>query len=216
MLILLLKLTTAYALAQTPAAEPLEYDLLGQTIAIDSLRSGNHDESGVNDYVFHGRVYGLLNSSEERNLAFEKRKKLEVDLGSFGATKIDALSTWKADEKTKDVKELTIEGNAVRELVARTMTELKVTEGDVAVMVELEMTEKNKRFFFLGEDTVVGKASYHIIAPTKFDVPARTNVALAITDDKGTLVKLTVRYAKPATAAAVKKSEPAPVGTGSK
>ncbi len=209
-----LKLMTAFALAQTPVAEPLEYDLLSQTIAIDALRAGNHDDSGVNDYVFHARVFGLLNSSEERNLAFEKRKKLEVDLGTFGATKIDALSTWKADEKAKDAKELTIEGNAVRELVARTMTELKVTEGDVAVMVEIEMTEKNKRFFFLGEDTMVGKTSYHIIAPTKFDVPARTNVAMTITDDKGTLVKFTVRYAKPA--AAAKKNEPVPVGTGSK
>ena len=47
MLILLLKALTALAFAQTPVEEPLEYALLGQTISVDSLRAGNHDESAV-------------------------------------------------------------------------------------------------------------------------------------------------------------------------
>src|SRR5689334_5809516 len=119
--------------ATTPApakstAEPLDYTTITHTLSIDSLRAGSHSETGTNDYDFRVTMYGLLNSSEERNLPFDQRKKIPVELGSFGDTKIDSLAIWKPDEKAKDYKELKIDGNAVRELAAKTMSEFKVLE----------------------------------------------------------------------------------------
>ncbi len=197
MLHLFLSLILPVLAADAPP-EPLDYTLLTHTVGIDSLRAGNHDASGMNDYVFVATMNGLLTTSEERNLPFDKRKKVPVDLGRFGATKIEALSTWRPDEKVHEVKELHIDGNGVRELVAKTMTELKVGEGDVCVEVEIQMLQRQKKLVVLHDDVPVAAASYFVIPPTKFDTPLRTNQALTISDDKGTLVKMGVHFEKPA------------------
>lgn len=187
--------------ARDGAAEPLDYSTISHTLSIDTLRAGSHDESGINDYFFAVTMFGLLNSSEERNLPFDQRKKVTVDLGRFGDTKIESLAIWRPDEKSKDFKELKIDGNAVRELAARTMGEFKVKEGDVAIMVEVGLYTKHKKFFFFGDEQLIAKTDYYPIPTTKFDAPLRTNQMLGITDDKGTSVKIAVRYDKPASAA---------------
>ena len=195
----LITILSSPSLAADRVTEPLDYSLLSHTIAVESLRAGNHDPSGANSYRFKATMYGRLNTAEERNLPPEKRKNLPVELGTFGDTKIDALSAWRADDKTKDVKEIRVEGNAVRELVAKVMTEFKASENEVEVEVDVEMLLRGKKFYVWGFDTPLAKTSYFIIAPTKFETPSRSNLALTITDDKGTLVKIDVRYDKQAT-----------------
>lgn len=187
------------ALAAETKPEPLDYALLTHTVGVDSLRAGNHDASGINEYVFAATMHALLNSSEERNMAFEKRKKVSTDLGHFGETKIEALSAWKADDKANDVKQVRIEGNGIRELVAKAMTELSVGEGDICVEVQVQMLQRKKKFLVLHDDVPIAQAKYFVIPPTKFDGPLRTDSTLTIADDKGTLVKVGVRYENPQT-----------------
>jgi hypothetical protein len=189
------------AAVTTALDDSLDYQTLSHTLAIDSLRAGSHDESGTNDYHFTVTMYALLNTSEERNLDFAKRKQVTAPVGTFGATKIDSLAIWRPDEKTKAVKEIRIEGNTIRELTARAMRELNAREDGIAVMIEVVMIKRNKKFFFFGNDLPVAKISYYPIPATKFDTPIRTNQALTIADDKGTSVKLSVRYDKPASSA---------------
>lgn len=189
------------AASKTAEAEPLDYTTMSHALNIDSLRAGSHSETGTNDYDFRVSMYGMLNSAEERNLPFEQRKKIPVELGTFGDTKIDSLAIWKPDEKAKDYKDLKIDGNQIRELAAKTMSEFKVQEDGVAIMVEVKLFIKKKKFFFFGDDQELAKASYYPIPPTKFDTPLRTNQVLTISDDKGTSVKIAVRYEKPAAAA---------------
>ena len=188
--------TPAATPATPPAAAdmPLDYQLLGHKLSLTLLRAGSHDESGKNEYRFKAAMHALLNSSEERNLPFEKRKKLTADIGEFGDTTLDALSAWKPDEKTHDVKELKVDGDKIRELVARAMKELKAKESDVAVMVELVLVQKGKKYFVLGEDHEIARASYYPIAPTKFDTPFRTNTALELKDEKGLDARVSVIY----------------------
>lgn len=194
-------------------SEPRDYQQLIHTLQVSSLRAGNHDPSGVNDYYFVATMYGLLNSSEERNLPLDKRKQLVVDLGSFGDTQIEALKAWQHDDKAQNPKQLRIEGNAIRELTARTMTEFNVAEADVAVMVEVALWERAKRFVFFGEDYKVGKVDYFPVPQTTFEQAAslRVDTTLTISDDKGTLVKLAVTYDNPARPA-VKNAEKAAAG----
>lgn len=185
----------ATASSETVVAKvPLDYATLTHTISIEMLRAGSHDPSGTNDYFFTVTLYGVLNTSEQRNLDFAASKKVVVERGNFGDTHIDSLDVWKPDAKLKNYKEFKIEGNAIRELAANAMTEFKVQESDIAVMVEIAMFEKNKRFIFLGDDTPIAKTSYHPIPATKFDLPLRTNQTLTITDDKGTYVKFLIKY----------------------
>ena len=182
----------------TPAPEPINYALLTHTLVITSLRAGSHDPSGTENYEFKVKMYGLLNSSEERNLDLAKRKKVVVDLGSFGSTKIESLALWREDPKNKEVKELKIEGDRIRELMARSMQEFKAREDELATMLEVTMYVKHRKYFVLSDEASVAKVSYYPIPPTKFDVPLRTDQTLTIRDDKGTNVKLSVRYAQPA------------------
>lgn len=192
----------------TAGVEPLDYSTLSHTLSIESLRAGTHDESGRNIYNFKVSMFGLINTAEERNLDWSKRRKVTTELGVFGETKIDSLAIWRPDEKTKDLKELRIEGHAIRELAARSMNEFKISESELAVAIEIEMQKHAKRYFVLGNDTLVAKTIYYPIPPTKFDTPLRSNQSLVIADDKGTSVKLQVRYDKPATQAQAQKAPP--------
>lgn len=193
-------IVAALARAQSPfasAGEPLDYGTLSHKLSIELLRGGTHDASGSNQYYFVVTMFGLLNTSEERNLEFAKRRKLTVELGSFGDTTLDALSIWRPDEKTKEVKELAVSGDQIRELTARVMGELKVQEPEVAVMITVTLFEREKKFRFLGEDLQIAKAEFYPLPPTLFDHPIRTNKVLLMQDDRGLEVKIAVRYDRP-------------------
>jgi len=179
-------------------AEPLDYVLLTHTVSIDQLRAGAHSAKGTNSYTFAVTLVGLLNAAEERNLEFEKRKKVVVDVGTFGDTSMVSLAGWKPDPKLKDFKELKIDGQAIRELVAQTMTEFKVPESEVLVQVDIIMMIKKKKWLLLKADEPVAKVSYAPIPATKFESALRTNQDLLIADEQGTFVKVAVRYEKPA------------------
>jgi hypothetical protein len=179
------------AAASSEAELPIDYLKLDHTVVIDHLRAGNHDASGTEDYYFKATLYGLLNTTGERGAPLDKRKKIEVDLGTFGDTKIEALRHWSPD---KEQKQLQVKGDQIRALAARTMTELAAAESAVAVMVEVALFEREKKLGFFGDDLRVGAASYFPVPESQFDGPARADVALNITDDKGTSVQLSVHY----------------------
>jgi hypothetical protein len=87
---------------------------------------------------------------------------------------------------------MTIAGDAIRKLAAQSMQEFKITEAEVAVMVEVKMFEKAKKYFFLGEDTLIAKTEYFPISQTKFE--KTTDTELTLQDDKGTNVILSIKY----------------------
>ncbi len=181
--------TISYAQKQTPTHH--DYENLDHTLSVQSLRAGSHDPSGTNDYYFTAVMHTLINSSDERNLEFQKRKKLTQDLGTFAETQLEALKTWKADGKDNG-KSLSILGDNIRKLAAQSMQEFKITESEVAVMVEISMFEKAKKYFFLGEDTLIAKTEYFPISQTKFEKTSDTELTLQ--DDKGTHVILGIKY----------------------
>ena len=172
-----------------------DYDSLDHVLSIQSLRSGSHDPSGTNDYYFTAVMHTLINSSDERNMEFEKRKKITLDLGKFAETQLDSLKTWKPDGKTDGGKSLPVSGDAIRKLAAQSMQEFKITEAEIAVMIEIKMFEKAKKYFFLGEDTLIAKSEYFPISQTKFEKTADTELTLQ--DDKGTHVILGIHYKTP-------------------
>ena len=174
--------------------EPLDYQTLSHTLSIELFRAGSHDASGSNAYYFQATLIGLLNSSEERNLPLEKRKKIELDLGVFGDTNLDALSIWRPDEKNNDTKTIAIDGAKMRVLIARIMSEMKVPESDVAAMVTISLFEKEKQFGFFGKDQLIAQASFYPLPPPLFESLFRTNTMLQMQDAKGLDVKIAVRF----------------------
>lgn len=204
------------ARAQSPFAqpgEPLDYTLLNHKVSINLLRAGAHAPSGTNEYFFQGKMIAMLNTAEERNLALEKRKKLELDLGKFGDTNLEALAIWKPDEKAKDVKELTIEGPNIRELIAKTMQELAAGEPDICVLIEVALFEKRRKWLVLTEEQQLASASYYPVPPTIFDNSFRTNTVLNIKDAKGLEVKLQVQYESPANKGKTQAPKPSATST---
>ena len=184
-------IATATVFGAAPAETLINYGQLGHAIRLSELRAGNHDDSGVNDYYFEVKVFGLIASQEEKKLEMKERKKIPVDGGQFGSIQITALSHW---EKTEPRPEINISGETVRDLVARTMKQFSVGEAEVAVLIEVEMLERNKRYMFFGEDRSIGKTSYYLIPETFPHRPATKDLKLSITDTLGTAVGLEVAF----------------------
>lgn len=192
--VVLVALSTSWSFGQGQKPPPTyhDYDNLDHTLSVQSLRAGSHDPSGTNDYYFTANMYTLINSSDERNLDFDKRKKIPLELGTFAETKLESLKVWKPENKDDTNKSLAIAGDAIRKLAAQSMQEFNITEAEVAVMVEVKMFEKAKKYFFLGEDTLIAKTEYFPISQTKFEKTADTELTLQ--DEKGTNVILAVKY----------------------
>lgn len=187
-----LLLIASSALAQNDAVALKNYETLSHTIGVQSLRAGSHDPSGTNDYFFTADMYSLINSPEERNLEFAARKKIHIELGTFAEMKVDSLRSWKADEKSGTGMELPVDGDAIRKLTAQTMQEFKILESEVAIMVEVKMFEKSKKYFFFGEDTLIAKTEYFPVSQSKTEKVAAADLILQ--DAKGTHVLISVTY----------------------
>lgn len=191
------------ALAQEAAAPPkplMDYLDLDHRLIIQSLRAGNHDPSGDNNYYFVAKFFGIVNTEEESKKEFKDRKKSEFDSLQFNDVTIQALRYWEAEKDVKESLSLKISGDYIRKIIASTMLEHNVGEKEVSVQVNIELYEKNKRFYFFGEDVYLATVTYFPIPATKFDKPPRTNQSLTMQDDKGTLVTIGVDYKKPISA----------------
>ena len=175
--------------------ELINYEKLTHTIKITKLRSGNHDESGSNDYIFRGQIYALAILKEERKKKFEERLKINKALGKFGDIEIKSLSYW---EDPKDgTGRLVVNGDTIRQTASEAMRKFELTENRIAIMIEVEMIEKNKQFWFFGEDNPIGKTSFFVIPETIPHKPVTKNIDLEISDDKGVMVSFLVKYGKP-------------------
>lgn len=174
--------------------EPLDYGTLSHKLTIELLRAGSHDSSGTNNYYFQAILVGLLNATDERNLPLDKRKKIEIDLGFFANTTLDALNLWRPSEKPDSAKEIAVDGQQIRALVARVMSEMKVQESDVSIMLTLNLFEKEKILGFFGKDRMVATTSFYPVPPPLFESLFRTNTTLHMADDKGLEAKIAVRF----------------------
>ena len=171
----------------------VDYEELNHTIRLDHLRAGNHDESGMNDYYFVVKFFGLVSNEEERRKPEKERRMHPFEGGTFGEVTLKSLSFW---QKSGNVTEYRISGDFIREIISATMNQFKVVETETAVLAKIEMYEKNKKYVFFGEDVLIATASYYPIPASKFDAPPRTNLDLNLKDDKGTNVVLKVEYPK--------------------
>ena len=169
----------------------INYEKLGHRIELEDLRAGNHDESGVNDYYFSVGIAAIVSTQDEKKLELAQRKKVTSDLGHFGEIRITALSFW---EKGEVIPKLVVTGEQIRELARKCMREFRVLEDETAILVEVFMHEHNKRFGFLGEDRLVGKASYFVIPETFPHKASTKDLALSITDQLGVGVKFKVLF----------------------
>ena len=183
--------------SMTPAdaTEPVDYTTLTHEIIIEMLRAGTESGAKQSDYQFIVTGYGLINSPEETSLDLTKRKKVKIELGRFGETKMDALAIWRADDKAKDFKQFHVDGKVVRDLVAKSMSELQIPESSVTIQTDVSMITKKKKYFLLPDEQVIATISY---LPLIDRAAAETQKSFVLTDDKGAYVKLSVRYKKEA------------------
>ena len=178
---------------RSESSEPLDYSTMTHEITIEMLRAGAESGAKQNEYKFIATGYGLINSPEEKALDFAKRKKVTIELGRFGETKMDALAIWRADDKAKDFKQFHVDGKAIRDLVAKSMSELKIPESEVIIQTDVSMIAKKKKYFLLPDEQIVATISY---LPLSDRAAAESQKSFVLTDDKGTYVKLSVRYKK--------------------
>ncbi|MBC7662079.1 MAG: hypothetical protein H7249_20480 [Chitinophagaceae bacterium] len=173
--------------------KPIDYQTLDLTLALTSLRAGNHDSSGTNNYYFQTKLYGLPVLKEEIKKPLADRKKSESDLGKFAEIKIDSLKYW-APEKKPGNTQLTIAGDKMRALVAETMRTQNVSEDQTSLICVVTMYEMNKKFGWIGTDIKVGEVSFDIIPESLPHAVRLENKTLSITDKQGTFVEIKLEY----------------------
>lgn len=172
-------------------SQHIDYLQLDHTISLDSLRAGNHDAKGNNEYYFKATLHGLNIAREEREKGFEKRQKLSVELGEFAPLPLKPLSQW---EPTDPGPSQAVAGDTIRQLVADAMRQFNVPEARIAVLVEVVMFEKEKKYWVLPNDRLIGSVKFMIIPETMPHAPDKRNQAQMITDELGTSVTLKLEY----------------------
>lgn len=169
----------------------IDYEKLTQNIEIETLRSGNNDPEGINEYYFQPTLIALLNSKEERKKEINKRTKSFHQGEIFGAVTIKTLSSMNKD---MELSFGTIEGDKIRELISGMMSSYKFEEQNISLYVEIKMYEKNKKYLFFGEDQLVGSTTYFILSDDVNRKPLTETHYPKITDNFGTYVQFKVLY----------------------
>ena len=187
----------------------VDYSLLDHKISVSSLRGGNQDESGTNEYFFKAKIYGIKNPESAIAVDLKTAENIEKELGEFGDFTVDVLKDWDASNATADGLQLEVTGDLIRLLVSEAMRKFEIKEKETAIKVSLELFERNKRFMFFGEDTLVGKTEYYPVPASQYQIPARTNLKLEISEKTGTRVVIKVTYAKPLDQGAEKTADAA-------
>lgn len=179
------------------AVELVDYLTLDHEVSTEILRAGNHDEAGENDYYFKVDAYALLIEKDQVEAGFAKRKKIHMGLGEYGDFKVKSLSFWKKGEGAEGEGQhsVSFSGEQIRSLVASGMRSFNAQESKIAVLVVIVMMEREKQFGIYGEDTKVGEARYFPVPETLPRRPATDDLSLQITDNKGTSVVISVKYA---------------------
>ncbi|NRA66583.1 MAG: hypothetical protein HRU19_18990 [Pseudobacteriovorax sp.] len=172
-------------------SNPIDYGTLSGSVTVTNVRAGNHDESGLNEYFFTLELFATAISKENRNTEMKDRKNRTRHLGEFGAVSVKPLTNWTSEDNSGRIR---IEGEIIRELVSESMRFFETTEDKIAISARITMFEKNKQFFFFGEDTKVGEVNYFVIPETIPHQPLIETQKLQIKDDLGTLVSISVEY----------------------
>ncbi len=186
----------------------IDYDKLDLSLTIKALRSGNQDPSGLNSYYFRLTADALPILKEEVKKPFAERLKIEREIGEFGQIEIKSLKNWVPDKKPNPLFSIALSGDLIREIAAETMRKYKVAEDGVSIICRVELFERSKKFGFWGDDLLVGEASFPIIPETLPHGPRVENRELMISDNLGTLVRISVvfKFAEEKAAADAKKA----------
>jgi len=193
------------SLASDSLESMLDYEKMTHAIEVESLRSGNQDPDGENEYVFKLEIIGIaknLPKKEEKAEEEENEQKKEEstlrevkeELGEIGEIKIKTLSLLKQDEGDEAKKSIKISGDKIREIISKVMNQYGVTEKDTGVSIRITLIEKNKKFFFFGEDNIVAIATYNPIAVFKEIGLEGDAFRINMKDDTGTIVNLSVEF----------------------
>jgi hypothetical protein len=180
-----------------------DYTKFNHTITMVSLRAGNHDPSGQNQYFLRLSQFALANTKDERLKPIEERKKAPAGSRDFGKIDLASLSQWTPAEVNEDgegtlpFNALKITGDSIRQSTSEMMRTESIGEAEVAHLITIDLYERDKKYLVLNEDKLIASVRYFPIPPSSFDGSERVNQNLQIIDDKGTLVKLSVSYDEP-------------------
>jgi hypothetical protein len=168
---------------------PVEYRKFSHTILVDSFRGGSYEKDGVSRYYFRVSIFATQVNKAEG----DSSKKIVAPVGSFGEMSLKSLDIWKRDDKAKSGNhELRIDGDLIRDTVARAMLDWLVPESDVQISVLVELWRHAKKFGLLGEDVKIAEATYQLI-PSMADASTGSG-SLVLSDDKGSSVRIRTKF----------------------
>ena len=120
----------------------------------------------------------------------------------FGDMQLPAFKNYEVDAKGKNVVQNVVEGDALRELVRKVMNELRpdkdhhIPETKVAVLVKIQLFEREKKYWVLDDDRQISEQSYYAIPFASSDKNLYEDQHLLMSDKKGLRAIINVLYDK--------------------
>ncbi len=134
-------------------SQSTDYQNYQHTFIVDSIRAGNHDAKGYNQYYFTLEISAIKNTAEERTKELKDRMTLKKDFASFAEIELETFTGWQQAANTEALASsysFVVSGNDIRLLVANAMRDFNVKESEIAMRSRFFLKRKTSIYIFLG------------------------------------------------------------------
>lgn len=193
----------------------VDYDKYTHDLLLKKFRGGTHDPDGKSEYYFKtfltaspfriktpdsASLLDLADKDDEvqegeaKKKAKTKEPVQEIVEAVNIEHRIEIESLMVEDILPEGVKLTTINGDLLRDLVARTMLAFDISEPRVEIEVTIEIWEENKEYIWFGEDQKIRSLKYF-----PFGLPTATQgipkpQTLTGRDEKGLFFEINTTY----------------------
>ena len=181
--------------ADDDGAPPRDFVTLTHSIQLAELRGGSHQADGPNKYKLLFTVTGYKKTEDGKKPDEQKPDTfLASELNSIDLPPVKALEYIRFAGKNRIPYTQHISGDALREVVSKSMKKFNTKEDQIEIMVTVKLMELGKIAFFFGSDKMIGEARYFPLS-TDREVPSlKPKGTFTIADDKGAYSVFEVEY----------------------
>ena len=143
-----------------------DYADLDHTIQVESLRSGNHDEDGKNEYAVRASLIVYKSKAIQLGSKGKSKKKIEImqeeKIDEISTIAIEVLKHWTPPKKDFENYSIRVTGDQVRKKVSQFMFKNNLEEKDVNYKISLSLVERPLIPYFQKE-VVLANIEYDLL-----------------------------------------------------
>ena len=143
-----------------------DYADLDHIIRVESLRSGNHDKDGQNEYAVRASLIVYKSKAIQLGSKGKSKKKIEImqeeKIDEISTIAIEVLKHWAPPKNNFENYSIKVTGDQVRKKVSQFMFENNIEEKDVNYKISLSLVERPLIPYFQKE-VVLANIEYDLL-----------------------------------------------------